>query len=218
MATCRCAYGGALQLSEQHKNKLTGIDLADSVTIDFHKLFYQPISCGAFLVKDQESFQYLSLHADYLNPEEDDEAGIPNLVNKSIQTTRRFDAFKLYVSLQAIGIQTFAEMVEGTMSLAKDVATRLKEEHFEVVNPDPQINAVVFRYVSNGENIDLINASIRDQLLNEGIAVIARTKICGQTYLKLTLLNPLTTMEDINFIIEQMKKITQETMKEEIYV
>lgn len=85
------AYGGALILS-RHKTRLHGIERADSLSVDFHKLFYQPISCGAVLLKDKENFKYLLHHADYLNREDD---LLPNLVDKSIATTKRFDALKV---------------------------------------------------------------------------------------------------------------------------
>ncbi|MFB8734020.1 pyridoxal-dependent decarboxylase [Bacillus sp. SL00103] len=87
-----------LVLSETYRKKLDGIELADSITIDFHKQFYQPISCGAFLLKDKSHFGLINYHADYLNPKEDELDGILHLVNKSVQTTRRFDALKLLLS------------------------------------------------------------------------------------------------------------------------
>jgi L-2,4-diaminobutyrate decarboxylase len=62
------AYGGALLFSGQHRGKLKGIEVADSVGLDFHKLFWQPIPCTAFLLRDARHFDSIKLHADYLNP------------------------------------------------------------------------------------------------------------------------------------------------------
>ncbi|WP_332631650.1 pyridoxal phosphate-dependent decarboxylase family protein [Halalkalibacter flavus] len=210
------AYGGALMLSERHKHKLTGIDLADSLTVDFHKLFYQPISCGAFLVKDRSNFDFIKLHADYLNPEDDEETGIPNLVTKSIQTTRRFDALKLFVSFHALGRKTFADMIDYTISLAQETAKVINEEpDFELLN-EPQINAVVFRYRPQGmeksndsEWLNRLNGLIRTKLLEQGHSVLARTRVNESVYLKLTLLNPRTTIEDIQSIVSQIKHLIQ---------
>lgn len=92
------AFGGALILSDRHRDKLAGIAAADSITVDFHKLFYQPISCGAFLLRSGHHFSLLRLHADYLNPESNAEFGILDLVVNSIQTTKRFDALKLFMA------------------------------------------------------------------------------------------------------------------------
>lgn len=210
------AYGGALMLSERHKYKLAGIDLADSITVDFHKLFYQPISCGAFLVKDRSNFDFIKLHADYLNPEDDEETGIPNLVTKSIQTTRRFDALKLFVSFQALGRKTFADMIDYTINLARETATMIeKEANFELMN-QPEINAVVFRYrpeavekANDKEWLNRVNGLIRTRLLEQGYTVLARTRVNKSVYLKLTLLNPRTTVEDIQSILSKIKHLVQ---------
>src|SRR5262249_21861684 len=97
------AYGSALLFSHKHRRLLRGVEKADSVSMDFHKLFWQPISCAAFLVHDARQFRHMKLHADYLNPEAHEKLGIPDLVTRSVATTRRFDALKLWLSFQALG-------------------------------------------------------------------------------------------------------------------
>ncbi len=91
------AYGGAMLFSPQHREKLQGLESADSISIDFHKLFWQPIPCSAVLLKDSRHFDLIKMHADYLNPETHEGEGIPNLVTKSLLTSRRFDALKLWI-------------------------------------------------------------------------------------------------------------------------
>src|SRR5439155_26978845 len=92
------AYGGALLLSTAHARRLAGIEQADSIAVDFHKAFFQPISCAAFLLADARRFDLIRVNADYLNSEEREADGIPDLVTQSLLTTRRFDALKLWVS------------------------------------------------------------------------------------------------------------------------
>jgi len=206
------AYGGALLLSRDFSGKMQGIELADSITVDFHKLFYQPISCGAFLVKDGTSFRFIHHHANYLNPVEDEEEGVPHLVNKSVQTTRRFDALKLFVSLRVIGTERFSEMIDYTFRLAQAAADRISEmDKLTVLNKQPELNAVVFRYqpdfCQDKEMVNKANRLICRMLLQRGSAVIARTSIDGTAYLKFTLLNPRTTIEDIESILEEVQKL-----------
>uniref|UniRef100_UPI003F58D0F8 pyridoxal phosphate-dependent decarboxylase family protein n=1 Tax=Vibrio cholerae TaxID=666 RepID=UPI003F58D0F8 len=98
------AYGGALILSSR-KDCLDGIERAQSISVDFHKLFFQTISCGALLLKDKHNFKYLLHHADYLNREHDT---LPNLVDKSISTTKRFDALKVFMTMQNVGLNNWA--------------------------------------------------------------------------------------------------------------
>lgn len=111
------AYGGALLFSPTCRHMLDGIQKADSIGLDFHKLFWQPISCSAFLLRDNQQFRHLELHADYLNPESLEDQGIPNLVTNSIPTTRRFDSLKLWVSLQVLGEKKLGEMIDRTFAL-----------------------------------------------------------------------------------------------------
>ncbi len=79
------------------------------MTLDFHKQFFQTISCGAFLLKDARHYELMRYQAAYLNSDFDEEAGVPNLVSKSLQTTRRFDALKLWMGLEALGKKQYAE-------------------------------------------------------------------------------------------------------------
>lgn len=202
------AVGGALMLSDRYRQNLTGIAAADSITVDFHKLFYQPISCGAFLVKARTHFDLLKLHADYLNPESNEAYGIPDLVTKSIQTTRRFDALKLYVSLQTLGRQGFASLIETTIELAQASAQLIESDHSFHLLAMPQINSVVFRYCPRSLcNSNEINRRIRLSLFHQGRAVIAQTQIKDTIFLKFTLLNPRTQISHIVELLETIKTL-----------
>jgi L-2,4-diaminobutyrate decarboxylase len=202
-------------MSDRHRDKLDGIALADSITVDFHKLFYQPISCGAFLVKQRQNFDLIKLHADYLNPETNETASIPDLVTKSVQTTKRFDALKLFVSLRTLGRKQFAQMIDATIELAKETASLIKANPVLELANHPTINAVVFRYVPQHTPAHLdsttwanqINSHIRMSLLQQGIAIIAQTKIGQLTYLKFTLLNPQTAIADIQEVLQAITTI-----------
>ncbi|HEV2713894.1 MAG TPA: pyridoxal-dependent decarboxylase, partial [Terriglobales bacterium] len=110
------AYGGALLFSPQHRDKLKAIETADSLGLDFHKLFWQPIPCSAILLRDARHFESMKFHADYLNPELHEDEGIPNLVTTSLLTTRRFDALKLWISLQSLGRARLAAMIDRTVT------------------------------------------------------------------------------------------------------
>ncbi|MCG9891562.1 MAG: aspartate aminotransferase family protein [Thermosynechococcaceae cyanobacterium MS004] len=209
------AFGGALALSDHHRNKLIGIEYSDSITVDFHKLFYQPISCGAFLLKNKTHFDLFKLHADYLNPEDNADLGIPDLVTKSIQTTRRFDALKLFVSLQTLGRETLAKILDATIDLASNTAQLIEDDPELELAAYPTINTVVFRYCPQPhstkhnclERSNQINRQVRLKLLQQGDAVIAQTKIGAYTHLKFTLLNPRTTLSDIQSLLTQIKNI-----------
>ncbi|WP_224337836.1 pyridoxal phosphate-dependent decarboxylase family protein [Haloprofundus halobius] len=203
------AYGGALAVSEAHGDLLDGIERADSVAVDFHKLFYQPISCGAVLLRDGDDFEVMARNAAYLNPEAHDEVGVPNLVAKSVQTTRRFDALKPYVAFRTLGRAGLASLVDGTLGLADEAAALVDAaDDFELLHK-PTLNAVVFRYRPragmDADAVSRLNAAIRHELLGDGRAIVARTEVDGVTSLKFTLLNPTTTLKDIAAMLDAIR-------------
>jgi L-2,4-diaminobutyrate decarboxylase len=198
------AYGGALLFSSQHRSRLRGIENADSIAIDFHKLFWQPIPCSAFLVRNASHFDTIRLYADYLNPEFHEEEGIPNLVTTSLLTSRRFDALKLCISFQTLGREKLAAMIDRTMALAHHAATVIRDSRDLELVCEPQLTTVVFRYVPSRpeSNADRINRELPQKLFDRGVAVIGRTRAQSRHCLKLTCMNPEATEADIERLIE----------------
>lgn len=207
------AYGCALLLTERYHALINGIESADSVTVDYHKGFFQPVSSSGFLVKDKSYFRLITHYADYLNPKDHDENEIPNQVNKSIQTTRRFDALKLWFTLRIIGKKGLGSYIDRIIMTAREAAEVLENDpYFELLNSS-DISALVFRYSADPfKTFDLnrINTYIKSQLYKQGNALTAGTKVNGQFYLKFTILNPLTTIEDIKSILNIIKKYGNE--------
>jgi L-2,4-diaminobutyrate decarboxylase len=202
------AYGGAFLLSERLRPKLNGIERAASVTIDFHKAFFQPISCGAFLLSDAAHFDLIRLHADYLNPESYEQSGIPNLVTRSLLTTRRFDALKVWICFQTIGQRKFAGMVERLAELAEFVAEEISADPtFELLHR-PEFACVVFRYSPTASLTDAnaINEAIPLRLFTDGAAVIGHTLVGGRHCLKLTLNNPSAEPADLMELLQMIRQ------------
>lgn len=208
------AYGSGLILSKTNKSRISGIEKCDSITVDFHKMFLLPISCGAFFLKDGKNFSHLTLHADYLNREEDEEEGYTNLVGKSMQTTRRFDSLKVWMLFQSLGQNTLSDTIDKTLGNANYFYNIVKSSpSFQVVTK-PEISSVVFRFYSENlseDKIDSINKTIRRDLIHTNGIVIGQTIFESKVFLKLTLLNPLiesTNLDDlISIILEKSEKI-----------
>ena len=205
------AYGSGVILSEEYKHRLEGINLCNSITVDFHKMFLLPISCSAVLVKDGSTFDALTIHADYLNREEDEEDGYTNLVDKSLQTTRRFDALKVWMSFQIRGKDGWSKIITTSMSNAQYFYQQLSnDKNFEVITK-PEISSVVFRYISEKtENTDEINKKVRRQLLHNHGVVIGQTVSNGHVCLKFTLLNPLMTHEKLDSLRELICQLSKQ--------
>jgi L-2,4-diaminobutyrate decarboxylase len=200
------AYGGALLFSAQHQDKLAGVELADSVAIDFHKLFWQPIPCSVFLLREARHFDSMKMHADYLNPEIHEEAGIPNLVTTSLLTSRRFDALKLWISFQALGRKKLGAMIDRTIDLADYAAQIIRRTPQLKLVCEPQLSTVVFRYLPSANKVDaeLVNVRIRQNLLERGLAVIGHTRVHNRQCLKFTCMNPTATEADLETLLSMI--------------
>src|SRR5205823_840456 len=111
------AYGGALLFDPRHRSRLDGIERADSVAVDFHKLLWMPISCAAFLVREDTLFDPIKMQTDYLNPEAHEILGIPDLVTRSVQTSRRFDALKVWLTFRSVGRLEIGRMIERCLAM-----------------------------------------------------------------------------------------------------
>ena len=198
------AYGGALLFSGLHKNRIHGIDQADSITIDFHKLFWQPIPCSVFLLREAKHFDLIKVNSDYLNPEAHEDAGIPNLVTTSLLTSRRFDALKLWISFQALGRSKLGAMIDRAMELALSAAEMIRHTARLELVCEPQLSTVVFRYVPDdlSKDVDELNAALSQRLFDRGIAVIGHTRVRGRQCLKFTFMNPAVSEDEVKGLLQ----------------
>ena len=194
------AYGSGAILSS-YKERIGNLALADSITVDFHKMFLLPISASALLVKDGTILDAFQLHADYLNREEDEEDGYINLVGKSMQTTRRFDALKVYISFRMRGQDGYRKIMDTAIGNADYFYRRINEDENFIAPIKPELSSVVFALKGGDER----NKKTRRRLLSEGV-VIGQTVFNGQTMLKFTLLNPVLTHKHIDELIERIKE------------
>ncbi|MFF0366093.1 pyridoxal phosphate-dependent decarboxylase family protein [Micromonospora sp. NPDC005087] len=199
------AYGCGLLVSRTRRHLLDGIDRADSVTVDYHKSFFQPVSSSALLVRDRRVLRHATYHADYLNPARMVEQRIPNQVDKSLQTTRRFDALKLWLTLRVMGPDALGALFDEVVDRAADAWELVSEDpRFEVVTRS-ELSTVVFRYLPTGparEFADAANLHAREALAASGAALVAGTRVDGRHFLKFTLLNPATTLDDVGHVLE----------------
>ena len=195
------AYGSGAIMSSKYRDRLGYLSLADSITIDFHKMFLLPISCSALLMKNGKKLECFELHADYLNREEDEEDGYINLVGKSMQTTRRFDALKVFMAFQTRGKDGFDEMITKVIDNADYFWSLIKDDPDFIVPVKPELSSVVFA-LSDG---DEVNKRVRRRLLENG-TVIGQTVMDGKVMLKFTLLNPNLGFSDFPVLIKKIKE------------
>lgn len=202
------AYGGGLLLSDVRRRLLDGLELADSASVDLHKLGWQTIPAGLLLTRDPAALAPLSRRAAYLSDADDEAEGYPNLLGRSLHTTRRADAVKILAACRHHGRAGYTRMIESCFGQAAYVAAHFEADpRFELALP-PALTTVLFRYRARRGDPDRVNAAVRRDLLAAGKAVIGRTRLPepaagpGSLRLKLTLLRPQTTSAELDALLD----------------
>lgn len=208
------AYGGGLLLGTEPDERLQDLHTADSVTLDLHKLGWQPVPAGCFLVKQAASLRSLEKRVAYLNSVDDEQAGYPSLLGRSLRTTRRADAVKLAAAFQALGRDGFQQLTDRCRALARYAAAAIDEHEDLELTAEPHLTTVLFRYLPpDPRDADRVNGLLRRHLLEAGRAVLGRTELVrerpgtppGRVRLKLTLLNPHTTEPQIDALLAAVR-------------
>lgn len=188
------AYGGGLVFSERHREKLAGLEAAHTVTLDLHKLGWQPVAAGLLAVARPRDLAVLHQRADYLNADDDTEAGYPDLLGRSPRTTRRPDILKIAVTLRTLGRAGLGTLVDQVCARAREFAAQIQNHPGFELYDRPVISTVLFRPAGA---TDEAVAGVRRTLLHEGRAVVGRARLDGRLWLKATLLNPHTRPDDL---------------------
>ncbi len=196
------AVAGAFLLSDQLRPRLGGLELADSVTIDFHKLWWQPFNASALVLRDEVQFDLLRVRSHYLD-RGDELEGMVNLVGRSLDTSRRFDAAKVVATLATIGRATLASMLEYLVELTAFAGAKISEHpSLELLAAPASVMCV---FTVKGARDDELR-DIQQRLLARGEMVLGRTTIKGRAALKFTFMNPLATYDDVEQLIALVAK------------
>jgi L-2,4-diaminobutyrate decarboxylase len=201
------AHGASAALSPRHRHLVAGIERADSVVWDAHKLLAMPALCTAVLYKDEaRSYEAFAQEASYLFAPEREWW---NLGLRTVECTKRMMSTILYASLRAYGVGFFRAYVERVFELGAAFGARLAAAgDFEVAAP-PDANIVVFRYrpdrALEGAALDELQASIRRRCLESGRWYFLQTKLNGALWLRTALMNPLAGVEQLDGVLDEIR-------------
>jgi L-2,4-diaminobutyrate decarboxylase len=201
------AHGGAVIFSEKYKHKVAGLDQADSVIIDWHKMLMTPALATALIFKrDEDAFKTFQQKAQYLWSNQESKDWF-NSGKRTFECTKLMMSVKIYSILKVHGEQIFTDNVEYLHDLAEKFAILVKARlNFELAI-EPESNIVCFRLTPSNINLNELNSAIRKQLLQEGKFYIVQTTLNDNIYLRVSLMNPLTTETDLNALLDEIEKI-----------
>lgn len=209
------AYGASFLLSPSQKYLLDGIERADSVSWDAHKLLFQTYSCAMIIVKDKHDL----LNSFSANPEylQDIDGGATDFASLGIELTRPARALKLWLTLQVLGTDELAKRIEHGQKLVELAELTLQSmEHWEIVS-NAHFNIVNFRYNHpdfNQKENDALNVYAANEIVNSGFAGVFTTILDGKTVIRICSTNPATTEQDILETINRLSSYVSDFIQQ----
>jgi L-2,4-diaminobutyrate decarboxylase len=202
------AHGASAVLSPTYRHLVRGIDRADSVVWDAHKGLLMPALVTAVLFRDgSRSFEAFAQEASYLFHAEA-ERPWSDVALRTLECTKEMMALKVYACLAVLGTRLFSDAVTESYDQARRFAKRLSAAgDFEVAVP-PDCNILCFRHTPAhvpSEEWDALQARLRERLVTRGDFYLVQTKLPKGVYLRVTLINPLTTDADLDAMMEALR-------------
>ena len=224
------AWGGATLFSSQYRDRLKGIERADSVTIDAHKQMYVPMGAGMALFKDPENANAVRHHAQYIL-----RAGSKDLGATTLEGSRNGMAMMVYSALHIFGRRGYELLIDRSIQKAKAFADMIdKHPDFELTT-SPTLSLLTYRVCPQAlqhtlkqvddstrdeinEKIDTLVVSVQKQQREAGKSFVSRTRLEAPDYpakcitvFRVVLANPLTSHNDLAAILAEQHLLATST-------
>jgi glutamate decarboxylase len=218
-------WGGPLLFSYTNRYKLSGIERADSVTIDGHKQLYLSMGVGMVMFRDAQLADVIQKSARYII-----RAGSVDLGKRSLEGSRPAMTILLNTALHVIGRRGYEFLIDEGVRKARFMADLIaSSEDFELL-ADPVCNILTYRYLpdSKRENakrgkltdednkfINTFNERLQKDQRDAGRTFVSRTTLDSAKYgkkvgivaLRVVLANPLTTEADIKTVLNEQRNL-----------
>jgi glutamate/tyrosine decarboxylase-like PLP-dependent enzyme len=215
------AYGAGAALTERGRAALRGLERADSITLDPHKWLFQPFEIGCVLVRDLRHLRAtFSVHPEDQASYLDDVARIVErevvFYEHGVQLTRSFRALKLWMSLRVFGVRAFRQAIERGIALAERAESLLRgDARWEVMTP-AQLAVVTFAPRLEGLTIEernVVTQRVVERLIADGFAMVTSTVVRGLVVLRLCLIHPAATIDDVRETLERLATFAEHEAK-----
>jgi len=208
------SHGASALFSDKYRSLTDGIELASSLVWDMHKMLFTPSLITAVLFPHQQySYDAFSQEASYLFARRPEEADF-DLALRTLECTKRTMGIKLWLALRVHGANAIGELVTKTFDLAREFAALLKAQPDFELAAEPASNILCFRNVpqeigstgSDTKKLDEHQLKVRQRVVASGKYFLVHTVLRNKVYLRTTLMNPRTTVEDLKGLIDAIRE------------
>ncbi|XP_028835522.1 glutamate decarboxylase 1b isoform X1 [Denticeps clupeoides] len=216
------AWGGGLLMSRQHRHKLNGVERANSVTWNPHKMMGVPLQCSAILVREKGILQGCnSMCAGYLFQPDKQYDVTYDTGDKAIQCGRHVDIFKFWLMWKAKGTTGFEEHIDRCLELSEYLYNKIKDrEGYEMVfEGQPQHTNVCFWYIPPGlrdmppgderrERLHKVAPKIKAMMMESGTTMVGYQPQGNKVnFFRMVVSNHAVTRSDIDFLIDEIERL-----------
>jgi L-2,4-diaminobutyrate decarboxylase len=211
------AHGASLLVSDKLRHKLKGIEKADSLTWDAHKMMFVPAPCTLLFYRDGEAaLGAFRQNASYVFDEKPDPYTELDSGDKNFECTKRPMIMPLWTLWALYGRGLFSMKIEYLCQLADDAHGMLATEpDFMAVNR-PEANILCFRYLPSGlpeGRVHGLQEAIRDQIKRQGNFFISKVDVDGVAALRVVVMNHLMTTDHFGALLSEIRRVGQELLK-----
>ncbi|HEX6355497.1 pyridoxal phosphate-dependent decarboxylase family protein [Actinophytocola sp.] len=195
------AYGGFFQLTQRGRDRLIGIEAADSIALDPHKGLFLPHGTGVLLVRDPGVLRAaFAEDAPYLR-DVGAAAMLPNFADLGIELTREFRGLRLWLPLHLHGVAAFRAALDEKLDLAAHAHDELRRMKGVHVPWRPELSTVTFRDVAG----NTATHRLLEQIHASGQALLSSTSVRGQHVLRMCVLSHRSRAEHVDDALEVIR-------------
>ncbi|TAL62294.1 MAG: aminotransferase class I/II-fold pyridoxal phosphate-dependent enzyme [Bacteroidetes bacterium] len=207
------AHGMGVLFSDKYRNRVKGIERADSVVIDFHKMLLVPALNTLVLFRNGErSYETFAQKASYLFQKSQNNVWYNSAI-RTIECTKSALGIIAYTALKYYGNSYYKEYIDSRYDLTRSFAIMVRSDSQLELAVEPESNIVCFRFTSEGADeltLNQINSAIRDKIIKDGSYYIVQTELNGKVWIRLTIINPMTSEDDLKKLLKRIKEVGNE--------
>lgn len=207
------AHGMGVLFSDKYRNLVKGIERVDSVVIDFHKMLLVPALNTLVMFRNGErSYETFAQKASYLFQKSQKNVWYNSAI-RTIECTKSALGIIAYAAMKYYGNNYYRQYIDSRYDLTATFAQVIKSDSQLELAAEPESNIICFRFAPkeyDDISLNRINSEIRDRIIKEGSFYIVQAELNGKIWLRLTIINPVTSLDDLKALLKRVLEIWEE--------